>query len=357
MANSDAAGGGRGMPWWVSLACAMVVALGGCSGPGDEPATADRSVTITYSQWQAAAVGSVVVRVPYDGLVVPAGTVSISSSASGTITRPAVVGGSVAVGAPLVWVDERPVTAMPGDVPVYRDLLAPADGSALSGADVRQLQAFLAGAGYYSGAADGVFGYDTGSAARDWRDDHDLPYARGFSRTELLFLPGEGPWTVTKTSLTVGQAFTGGPVADISAGGLAVTVSLDGPAPADVAYAVVTAPGEDSPEIPLTPAGPATAADAGGYTQLLSVAQLPAGATLSLGSAVVVEQRQTLATDVLTIPVAAVRLDAAGRTIVICRNNDTAAGRNCPVSLGASDGTVVEVPSGLDTGTEVAVAP
>lgn len=347
----------RRVAGWVGLGCAVGIGLAGCSGSGGERAADSQPATITYSQWQAAAVGSVVVRVPYDGTVVPAGTVSISSFAAGTVTRTTPVGGSVAAGAPLVWVDERPVIVMPGGVPIFRDLLAPADGSTLSGADVGQVQSFLAAAGYYSGPVDGVFGYDTGSAARDWRAEHDLPYARGFGRAELAFLPGKGPWTVTKSSVAVGQVFTGGPVADVSAGGLAVTVSLDGPAPAAAAYAVVPAPGQGAPEIPLAPAGPATASDDGGYTQLLAVARLPAGALLSLGSAVVVEQRQTLATDVLTVPVAAIRLDAAGHTVVIGRTGDTTAGRAVPVTLGVSDGTVVEVRSGLDVGTEVAVAP
>lgn len=259
-------------------------------------------------------------------------------------------------GDPLLWVDERPVIVVPGAVPMYRDLIAP-PGDALVGADVEQLQAFLAAAGYLGGPIDGRFGTLTGEAAGEWRDDHSMSDLRGFTQAELVFVAGGGPWTVTEPAVSTGAVFAGGEVLEVSSGVPAVTVSLDGPPPADASYAVVALPGRDASEIPLAVSGPATASEDGGYLQLLAVESLPEGTTLSVGTAVVVEQRQTLAANVVTVPVAAIRLDAAGRSVVICRDSASAEDGQCPVALGVSNDTLVEVVSGVDAGTEVAVAP
>lgn len=340
-----------------ALVTVFVFSVPGCSAGADRVDSADGAAVISYSQWQEAAVQSVVATVPYDGRVVPSSLVPVFSAASGTVTRSPPMGAALQPGDPVMWVDERPVVALAGDVPMYRDLVAPASGVALVGADVGQLQAFLVAAGYLDGPVDGRFGGRTGTAARDWRADHGMSALSGFTRAELVFIAGAGPWTVTESAVRTGSMFAGGEVMQVSAGIPAVTVSLDSPPPAEAAYAVVSLPGQDVPEIPLTASGSATLGDDGTFSLLLAVAALPAGAQLKVGTAVVVEQREVLATDVVTIPVAAVRLDGAGGTVVVCRDREAGDGEQCAVTLGVSDGTLVEVTSGIDAGTQVAVAP
>lgn len=334
------------------------VAVAGCSGSGPVGGgDAAISPAIAYTQWKTASRQSVTVQKPYDGTVVASSTDTVSSTAAGTVTTIAKVGAQLAAGDTLLGVDAIPVVAMPGSTPVYRDLLAPTDGTVLRGSDVQQLQAFLASTGDFTGKGDGTFSARLGSAAKAWRTKHAMTAEPGFARTELAFIPGPPPWTVIKADVTSGQAFAGGPVLDVSDGAPAVTVTLDGPPPADATYAAVSLPGQDTPEIPVVPTGPAITADSGGYSQLLAVTMLPTGVNLALGTSVVVEQRETLAMNVVTIPVAAVRLDAAGHTVVACRKDSSATLDTCPVTLGATNGTVVEVKTGVEAGTQVAVAP
>lgn len=72
-------------------------------------------------------------------------------------------GDSVAAGTVLVEVNGRPLVALPGEMPAYRDL-RPGD----SGRDVAQLQAALASLGFSPGTADGVFGPGTKRALADF---------------------------------------------------------------------------------------------------------------------------------------------------------------------------------------------
>lgn len=82
-----------------------------------------------------------------------------ASLASGVVTgTPIDAAGSLASGRPVLEVNGRPLIAMPGAFPFYRDLTM---GDA--GPDVKQLQAALAAAGF-SVSPDGVFGAATAKA-------------------------------------------------------------------------------------------------------------------------------------------------------------------------------------------------
>jgi hypothetical protein len=337
-----------------TLMVAAATLLTGCgTQTASDPAAAE---PVTYTQWEPASTGDIVNRVPYDGLLTPTGTATVTSPASGTITRPPATGAVVIPGGPLAHVDELPVTVLPGAIPVYRDLLAPAAGE-LKGEDVAQLQRFLTATGFFSGTVNGRFSAQLGNAARQWRLRHDLTDARGFTKSQIVFVPGEGPWTVTKTIVAAGQAFSGGPLAELSQGGLGVAVSLDEPPPAGATYQLVPTGGADGGQAqPMTALGEAGRAEDGRYELTLSA---PPGTTVDapLGSAVVIEQALALASGVITIPVAAVRLNGAGQTVAQCRDSSQSAARECPIELGASNGISVEVRGGLEDGTEVAVAP
>ncbi|ACZ30616.1 Peptidoglycan-binding domain 1 protein [Xylanimonas cellulosilytica DSM 15894] len=73
-------------------------------------------------------------------------------------------GGSVNAGDRLYSVGLRPVVAAVGEVPAFRDLFQGAKG-----ADVAQVQRFLAGAGFLTGEADGDFDPATATAVRAWQ--------------------------------------------------------------------------------------------------------------------------------------------------------------------------------------------
>ncbi|WP_166509465.1 hypothetical protein [Blastococcus sp. TF02-8] len=341
------------------LLCATGLLLGvlvaGCSADGGDPGPGAAAARASFGGWTAAEVSDVTEVAPYDGTVVARTASGLSSSASGTITRGAAVGDTLTPGQLWLHVDEKPVTVMPGAIPMYRDLLAPAPGQPpLKGEDVRQLQQFLAGTGDFTGAVNGTFGDSLGRAAARWRNHHGMGSTPGFARAELSFLDGPGPWTVTEVTADVGEGFSGGEVLTVSSGDLAVTVELDRTPPEGAVYVLVPVAGDDDAEVPLTPTGSATLTAENKYALQLVP---PAGqGGLAPGTSVIVEQRVVLATGSVTVPVAAIRVDAAGQTYVECREPG-AAPQRCPVSLGPTDGTEVAVTDGLSAGTEVATTP
>ncbi len=87
-------------------------------------------------------------------------------AAEGVLTSLSVAdGATVNVGDVLYTVDLRPVVAAVGTVPAFRDLTR---GD--TGADVVQLQQFLAAVGLFDGEADGEFDYWTAVAVEAWQE-------------------------------------------------------------------------------------------------------------------------------------------------------------------------------------------
>jgi len=75
-------------------------------------------------------------------------------------------GGKVAPGTVVLEVSGRPLVALPGEIPAYRDLRPGSRGK-----DVRQLQAALASLGHDARSDDGVFGVATKRAVADFYAD------------------------------------------------------------------------------------------------------------------------------------------------------------------------------------------
>lgn len=353
--SASRAGPLGGLRRWVLVGAVGCLAVTGCSA-GAESGEA-RADPIAYSEFASVDRADVVDRQPYDGVVVPSTSVVLYARAVGTLTRAVGAGAQLSAGAVAAFIDERAIVVLPGDIPVYRDVLAPPDGSVLAGADVGQVQQFLAGAGYFDGALDGRFTEALGAASARWRLDNGLSDLPGFAAADILFVPGPGPWRVVERSAEVGGMFSGGPLLTVATGAPAVSVTMDTPPPAESTYAVLPLPGDTTPEIALQPAGPIIRGESGAYTLLLGVEALPEGTSLDLGVAVVVERRQVLATDVIAVPVAAVRLDGDGDTVVACREVGSSEVTECRIVLGVTDGDLVEVLEGLAVGDEVAIAP
>ncbi|MFE6967129.1 peptidoglycan-binding protein [Agromyces sp. NPDC057679] len=110
----------------------------------------------------------------------PAGT----NQASGTVTAVKVEpGAEVKAGTVLYEVNLRPVVAAEGATPAFRSLSRESEG-----ADVRQLQAFLAALGFYAGEQDGEFGWETEDAVRDWQDSLGLEDDGVVQAGDILFI-------------------------------------------------------------------------------------------------------------------------------------------------------------------------
>jgi peptidoglycan hydrolase-like protein with peptidoglycan-binding domain len=128
--------------------------------------------------------GDLTERTTYAGTLGFGAARPFSAAASGTITWLPTAGTVVGRDGELVRVDDRPIRAMIGGVPVFRELT-----SGLRGPDVRQLNENLAALGY-GVPADDRFGSGTLTAVRRWQKDRGLPVTGRLGTSDIAFLPG-----------------------------------------------------------------------------------------------------------------------------------------------------------------------
>lgn len=230
----------RGRSWWV--VCVLVVALLGTAAgyqagsrirsPQDvvantkpPPPTALFAEVRTGSLRRSAEfTGSVSWRQEHRVELQPN-----QSGARQLVTRRSLaVGVGFDAGTVLVEVADRPVIALPGPVPLLRDL-GPGD----RGPDVKRLQTALREAGIYSASVDGVFGPQTGAALTELYDaaGYPAPTASGRGNTpqvaatqaELVFLPNL-PATVLEYPVRVGHE-VGDFAASVGSAGLQIELT------------------------------------------------------------------------------------------------------------------------------------
>jgi peptidoglycan hydrolase-like protein with peptidoglycan-binding domain len=115
--------------------------------------------------------------------------VPVNATGAGTLTWIAPAGSTVQRGEPLFKVDERPVVALYGSVPMYRTLRV-GTTEAAKGADVKQLQENLTELGYRGITADGVYTAATAQAVSSWQADLGLPKTGIVEPGQVVFMPG-----------------------------------------------------------------------------------------------------------------------------------------------------------------------
>ena len=114
--------------------------------------------------------------------------VPLNSIGIGTLTWIAPVGSTVERGDPLFRIDERPVVALYGSVPMYRTLRVGAVG-AVTGADVQQLQENLMALGYPGLTVDRAYTAATAEAVRAWQTDLGLAATGIVEPDQVVFIP------------------------------------------------------------------------------------------------------------------------------------------------------------------------
>jgi peptidoglycan hydrolase-like protein with peptidoglycan-binding domain len=95
------------------------------------------------------------------------------------------VGATVRRGAPLFKLDERPVVALYGSLPLYRPLRVGVEGT-----DVKQFEENLAKLGYPGFTVDDTYTAATAQAARRWQADLGLPETGAVEPGQLVVTPG-----------------------------------------------------------------------------------------------------------------------------------------------------------------------
>jgi peptidoglycan hydrolase-like protein with peptidoglycan-binding domain len=111
--------------------------------------------------------------------------VPVSAAGTGTLTWIALEGSTVKRGQPLFKLDERPVVALYGSLPLYRPLRAGVEGT-----DVKQFEENLSMLGYTGFTVDDTYSAATAQAARNWQADLGLPETGGVESGQVVVTPG-----------------------------------------------------------------------------------------------------------------------------------------------------------------------
>jgi peptidoglycan hydrolase-like protein with peptidoglycan-binding domain len=128
--------------------------------------------------------------------------VPIGAAERGTLTWIAPVGSTVRRGDPLFKVDERPVVALYGSLPLYRTLR-----TGLTGRDVRELERNLTALGYGGFAVDDTYTSDTAAAVGAWQADLGLARTGTVEVGQVVFTPG--PVRIAGHAARVGDTSAG----------------------------------------------------------------------------------------------------------------------------------------------------
>lgn len=270
---------------------------------------------------------------------------------SGTITDLSLpADGVIHSGDVLYSLDLRPVTAVAGEVPAFRDLRV-----GVSGDDVTQLQQYLITTGYLSGGADGFFGSVTARAVRAWQAEEDMTVDGVVHLGEVLFLPlparaywadGVNVGTVRSRGQPVLRTVVGAPSlalapasrdeAPQAAEGTKVTVTIG-------EQDVRGVTGDAQRQSDGTTLIPVIADDEGPVCDESCAARVPVPGPVDLTAEVTVAEPQTGP----VIPVSAIRTRADGATEVTM-----AGGKSQEVEVLVSYGGLAVV-SGVDVGDVV----
>lgn len=128
--------------------------------------------------------------------------------ASGVITDLDAEAGAISPGEVLIRLNERPMVAVPGEVPAFRAL-----AEDVVGRDVRALNAYLASLGYGVAAESETYDGATESAVTAWQQELGLPASGKIELGDVIFVPPEfidGPPFRVVRELAVGAMVSEG---------------------------------------------------------------------------------------------------------------------------------------------------
>ncbi|MPZ96583.1 MAG: efflux RND transporter periplasmic adaptor subunit [Propionibacteriales bacterium] len=306
--------------------------------------------------------GDLVESTSTSGSLEYAETRDLAAGLSGTLTWLPRAEKVIEEGQRLYRVDDQPVVRLDGAMPAWRDL----GPDVTDGADVRQLEEALLRLGYgdeYDMAADGDWTWVTTEAVEDWQED------RGLDRTGTLPLGTvvftDGDLRIDSQLLDIGDRVpAGSAVLDVSDVARRVTVSLEATqrhlAPVGGKVELDFPDGSKARgrivDVEVVPAADDQSDDK------LSVTVEPLGkksrSTIGKqldGASVQVSFTDTLAEDVLIVPVTAlVALEDGGYAVEVADGDDT---RVVPVETEGFGDTSVAVSGDLHAGDQVVVTP
>jgi peptidoglycan hydrolase-like protein with peptidoglycan-binding domain len=242
----------------------------------------------------------------------------VRASGGGTLTWLAPEGSMVSRGEPFFKIDERPVVALYGAVPMYRTI-----SNRTAGTDVWQLQENLRELGYTGFAVDGLYTEATAAAVLAWQADLGLAQTGLVEPAQVIFTPG--PVRIAEHVASVGDRLggDGAHILNYTGSTRMVTVALNvvDHALAQVGNTVtVTLPDERTVEGVIAEVGTVVTDEQ--FEVTITIADQAALGTLE-AAPVDVDFVSATREDVLTVPVAALLALAEGGYGVELVDGDT----------------------------------
>lgn len=342
-------------PRAVLLAAVVVGTLAACGGPAS---AGGPTATPTTAEPRTAQVGrgDLVTTTTVSGTVAFSSSTDLPGRVPGTITALPAAGATIGEGQTLYEVDARPVVRLDGDVPAWRAL----GPGVADGVDVRQLEQALADLGHAPGiTVDEHWTTATAAAVRRWQAALGVTVTGTVALGDVVFTPGDVRVVAHLADLGA-ETSPGAPVLSIGATTRVVTASLrTGQAALAPVGGTVRLTLADGTQVDGTVTASEVVPGEGEGASSVLVTIAPAGDVLAAqleGAPVQVDLSQTVAIDVLTVPVTALVALAEGGYGV--QKIDDGGTTYVAVTPGAFAGTDVELRDGdVAEGDEVVVAP
>jgi hypothetical protein len=187
-AGAVAVAGTGGGYWYLTTRDAAPAADGTTTGPAATAEVTRQTLTATET-WS----GKLGHGTPF----------TVSTKAEGTITWLAEQNSEIKRGSLLFRVNEQPVVALIGGLPMYRDL-----SSGSKGSDVKQLEENLTKLGYDGYDVDETFTWYTGQAVKGWQSDIGADKTGIVKESDVVYLTRKG--RVDGLKVAVGDTVTPG---------------------------------------------------------------------------------------------------------------------------------------------------
>jgi multidrug efflux pump subunit AcrA (membrane-fusion protein) len=327
---------------------AAVLAVAGITTVALVPESAPASAGTTERTTAPVTRGDLVERISAAGTVGYGTAQDLVAPGGGTVTWLPAPGDVIRRDGVLYRVDERPVRAMIGNVPVYRDLV-----TGLWGSDVRQLNENLAALGY-GVPTDDRFGAGTLSAVRRYQKDRGMTVTGGLGTSDIVFLPGDVRVAAVRTA--VGSP-AGGPVLSVTGDERVVTFTVPATDAGRVTVGTrvdgtITGRGDPLPG-EVTASEPTT--KEGKDVVTVTVRLDPTDRTLPDSGSALVRVTGETREDVLSVPVTALRPGARADEYAVDVATADGAARRVRVRPGLVADGRVEVTGQLRVGDRVVV--
>lgn len=319
-------------------------------------ATADTGADLAPVATEKVTRGPLTERVRLSGRLSYEDARDLGSALSGTITALPSPGTLVERGGELFRIDNRPVSLLVGDLPMWRSF----DVDMADGPDVTQLEENLAALGYFDRQPDAEFTWATAQAVKAWQKALGVTQSGEIELGRVVFAPG--PLRVSAQQARLGDA-AGGAILTVSGTDKRVSASID-PGQRQIApvgaKVQLSLPGGGVTDGTVAQVGAVTEVDGKDGAKLLKIPLAislddPAVAEGLDGIGVSGEVTAVIREDALTVPVASLLATSDGGHAVEVRADGTT--RIVPIQLGAFADGFVEVTGGeLRDGDDVVVA-